>query len=738
MNAVTMVPLEELEPIACPYVEPRIAFQSNEPRKLNNLTLIDGKTFLSTSVAGDIAPFGAPDIGFFHDDTRFLSGLELKLEGHRAVVLSSATEKSFVSQVEMTTGNITLRETFDLPENSIHLRREQLLAKNVFFDYLTFENFNQVDVEFTVELRYAADFMDVFQVRGTKRGHTGQYYRPFWKDGSLNFVYRGLDGVRRQTQIRMSPTPSQVDENGAFWHIRLKPMQRVRLDTDISAVLEHDEHRRLRSYDFAANLKQRRDAYEAWRQQSTRFDSSHDEFDEALQTAESDFHALLIPDGSEHIIAAGIPWFATIFGRDSIIAAYQSLLLNPKLTGDTLRVLSRYQGTKVDDLHDEEPGKILHEHRVGEMTRAGEMPFGPYYGSVDATPLFLVLASEYYSWTADEALIRDILPAIYKALEWIDRYGDRDGDSFVEYQRRSERGLANQGWKDSWDANLHKDGSVAKTPIALVEVQGYVYDAKYRMSRLLRAMGDTETAHRLKREATELAKKIDKDFWVSANGFYAMALDANKKKLEVVSSNPGHLLFSRVLRKERARAVANRMMQPDMHSGWGWRTMARSEKVYNPLSYHRGSVWPHDNSLIAHGMALYDFTRPALHTLTTLFQTAVTFRNNRLPELFCGLQRQDADVPVHYPVSCSPQAWASGAFFLMLTSVLGIRPSAPDHELNIINPALPEWLNSFEIRNLRIGRSRVGLDFIRRGERTYCNVVDVEGEPLLVNVAFKK
>ncbi|HUR37149.1 MAG TPA: glycogen debranching N-terminal domain-containing protein, partial [Terriglobales bacterium] len=358
-----MVPLEQLEAIECPYVEPRIAFQSNEPRKLNNLTLIDGKTFLSTSVAGDIAPFGAPDMGFFHDDTRFLSGLELKLEGHRAVVLSSATEKSFVSQIELTTGNITLRETFDLPENSIHLRREQLLSHNVFFDYLTFENFNQVDVEFTIELRYAADFMDVFQVRGTKRGHTGQYFRPYWDNGVLTFVYKGVDGIRRQTNVRMSPAPDNQDSTGAFWHMRLKPMERVRLETDISAILDGDEHRRLKSYDFAENLKLRRKTYEAWRAQSTHFDSSHDEFDEALNTSEADFHALQIPDGAERIIAAGIPWFATIFGRDSIIAAYQSLLLNPKLAADTLRVLARYQGTKVDDWRDEEPGKILHEHR---------------------------------------------------------------------------------------------------------------------------------------------------------------------------------------------------------------------------------------------------------------------------------------------------------------------------------------------------------------------------------------
>lgn len=738
MSAQLIVPFDQLEEIECPYVEPRLAFQTVEPRKLNNLTLIDGKTFLSTSMAGDIAPAGAPDIGFFHDDTRFLSGLELKLEGHRAVVLSSSTEKSFVSQIELTTGNITLRETFDLPENTIHVRREQLLSGNVFFDYLTFENFNLVEVNFTAELKYAADFMDVFQVRGCWRGKYGQYFRPFWKDGALVFVYRGLDKVMRQTSIRMTPKPHELKETTAHWDIKLKPKDRLRVETSITAVLQDDVHQSAISYDFADNLKVRRHAFEAWRQQSTDFQSNNEEFVEALRTAQSDFHALQIPDGSEHIIAAGIPWFATIFGRDSVIAAYQSLLLNPRLAADTLRVLARYQGTKDDAWRDEEPGKILHEHRMGEMTRAGEMPFGPYYGSVDATPLFLVLASEVYQWTADEGLIRDLLPAIYKALKWIDKYGDLDGDGFVEYHRRSERGLANQGWKDSWDANLHRDGTLAKSPMAMVEVQGYVYDAKYRMSRLLRAFGDIDTAQRLKREAAELAKKIDKEFWVQSNGYYAMALDDKKKKLEVISSNPGHLLFSRVLRKDRARSVAQRLMQPDMHSGWGWRTLANSEKTYNPLSYHRGSVWPHDNSIIAHGMALYNFPRPALQTLTTLFQTATNFRNNRLPELFCGLQRQGSDVPVHYPVSCSPQAWASGAFFLMLTSVLGIRPSAPDNELNIINPHLPEWLNSLEIRNLRIGRSKVGLDFTRRGERTFCNVVDVEGEKLLVNVAFRK
>jgi glycogen debranching enzyme len=730
----------ELVEIASPFVEPRLAYQGNEPRKVNNLTLIDGKTFLSTSFAGDIMPPGAPDVGFFHDDTRYLSHLELKVSGHRAVVLSANTEKSFASQIELTIGNITLRSTIELPENTVHIRREQLLARNLFFDHLTFENFNQNAIEFRVELTYAADFMDVFQVRGSARGKHGRYFKPVVDQDSIQFVYLGLDKRERRTAIRLTPLPQGISEpwTTAAWDVRLEPHQQFRIESMVSALFEDDPHPRNDKFDVATNLRNRRQKFREWEQESTLFNSSHEEFDAALRNAIGDFHALQIPNGREHVVAAGVPWFATIFGRDSILASYQSLLLNPRLAADTLRVLARYQGTEVNDWRDEQPGKILHEQRDGEMALTHEIPFGSYYGSADATPLFLVLASEVLNWTADEQLIRDLMPALKRAITWIEHYGDLDGDGLFEYKRRSPRGLVNQGWKDSWDAIMHPDGTVAEAPIALAEVQGYIYDAKYRMARLMRYFGDAHLADRLKREAADLAKRIEKSFWMPRANFFAMALDKNKRKVEVISSNPGHLLFSRALKADKARAVANRLMQPDMHTGWGWRTLASSEKVFNPLSYHRGSVWPHDNSLIAHGMALYDFTRPALHTLTTLFQACLNFRDHRLPELFCGVQRRDHDVPVLYPVSCSPQAWASGALFLMLTSVLGIRPSAPERELNIVNPALPDWLDYLHIRNLRIGRSRVGLDFTRRGDRTFCNVVDVEGEKLLVNVSFKK
>ena len=728
---------EELVEIPSPHVEPRIAHQANEPRKVNNLTLIDGKTFISTTIAGDITPPGAADVGFFHEDTRFLSLMELKIGGSRTVVLSSSTEKTFASQIELTTGNLTLRDSFDLPENTIHIRREQLLASGVFYDRMTFENFNQNTVDFVVEITYDADYVDVFQVRGCARAHHGQFYRPVAKGKTLSFHYRGLDGVKRETLIEMNPPPTAIAERTARWELQLPPLRRIQLNVTVTPASETSGSR-TGLHDPAAALDARREAFARWEASSTKFHGSNDVFNTALRTGASDFHALQIPEGNCHVIAAGIPWFATMFGRDSIIAAYQTLSLNPQLACETLRVLAHYQGKEVNDWQDEQPGKILHEFRDGEMTRVGEMPFGPYYGSVDATPLWLILLSETFNWTADEQLVKDMLPHAYRALQWIDTYGDLDGDGFVEYLRRSSRGLINQGWKDSWDANMHRDGTVAQAPIALAEVQGYVYDAKYRMASLLRSFGDTVNADRLKRDASELAKRFEKTFWMPSRSFYAMALDRDKRQLQVISSNPGHLLFTRILGKERARTVAHRFMQEDMFSGWGWRTMSAAEKVFNPLSYHRGSVWPHDNSIVAHGMALNEFRGPALHGLTALFQAAQEFRDYRLPELFCGVQRREFDQPVHYPVSCSPQAWASGAMFLILASVLGIRPSAPRKELNIVNPELPDWLDHMHIRNLRVGKSRVGLDFSRRGNRTFCNVVEVEGEKLLVNVAFKK
>jgi len=732
-----LVSPDELVEIPSPYPEPRVAYQNAETRKVNNLTLINGKTFLSTTFTGDIMPPGAPDAGFFHEDTRFLSRLELRVGGYRTVVLSSSTEQTFATQIELTTGRSGLRDSYEIPENTLHIRREQLLSSNVLYDYLTFENFNFKELELAIELAYEADFMDVFQVRGMARQQLGHYYKPLAGRDSILFYYRGLDGIARKTLVHLSPEPERIDGTTAIWTLKLPPFQRFQIQTAITPALEA-VHSFPTNDDFSHSLRMRRERFAEWESHSSHFKSSNSIFDQMIATSVGDFHALQIPEGRNHVIAAGIPWFATMFGRDSIIAAYQSLLLNPQLAGETLRVLAQYQGKERNEWRDEEPGKILHEYREGEMTRANEMPFGPYYGSVDATPLWLILLSETFNWTADENLVREMLPHAHRALEWINTCGDLDGDGFVEFLCRSPRGLANQGWKDSWDANMHVDGKLAETPIALCEVQGYVYEAKYRMASIMRTFGENRIADKLKRDVADLARRFDRTFWMPQRGFYAMALDGRKQQVQVISSNPGHLLFTRMIPQDRARAVTQRLVQPDMFSGWGCRTISQDERVFNPLSYHRGSVWPHDNSIAAHGMALYEFRDAPLKIFDGLAQAALKFRNYRLPELFCGVQRREFDEPVQYPVSCSPQAWASGALFLLLSSVLGIRPSAPRKELNIVNPVLPDWLDYLQIRNLRVGRSRVGLDFTRQGHRTFCNVVDIEGEKLLVNVAFKK
>ena len=733
-NSVRQLELVEVPP---PYKDSKLAVNVPVPREVENLTLIDGKTFLATRLAGDIVAPGATDVGLFHDDTRFLSYLELRVGGRPTMVLSSNTEKSFASQIELTTEPIRIRDSFEIPENTIHIRRQQLLKAETMFDRFSLVSFNREDVEVRIELRFDADFVDVFQVRGTTREVSGKYFRPVRTEDGISFYYLGRDDILRQTRIRLDPLPSRIEEKSAVWEVKLSPLAQTEIEVRITPIVGEEPENRARN-GFWTCLDERRNRFAAWEKSSTHFHSNNSIFDAAVASATADFHALQIRHHGNMVLGAGIPWFATLFGRDSIIAGYQALALNPGLAVDTLRVLAHYQGEESSDWQDEDPGKILHEYRQGEMTRCRELPFGPYYGSVDSTPLFLILLCETYRWTADRHFVNDLLPAAYAALDWIDNYGDLDNDGFVEWKRRSSKGLTNQAWKDSWDAYMRPDRSIPPYPMASVEVQGYVYDAKFRMARLLRAVGNNERAEKLQQQAAQLARKLDDAFWMPELEYFAMALDGNKEQLQCITSNPGHLLFSRAVGPHRVAKIVERLMREDMASGWGWRTLSSDEPMFNPMSYHRGSVWPHENSLIAHGMALNEYREPVRKVMTALFQAALNFRDYRLPELFCGVQRREHDQPVHYPVSCSPQAWASGAWFLMLTSILGIRPNAPERELTIVNPELPEWLNHLQIRNLRIGESRVALDFVRDADRTHCNVVSVVGDPLLVNVAFKQ
>lgn len=829
----------ELTPAETAPQEPRLEEPQNEPRRIDNLTLVDGKSFFAATVAGDITPPGSADAGLFRQDTRFLSRLELRVNGRRAVVLSACSPQNIAAQSELTASSGEARDTLDMPDSAIHIRREQLLAGHL-YDRLCFENYNLKSADIEVEFKLDADFKDVFQVRGMPRDVSGEYFEPLVREGAMVFAYLGRDGILRQTWVAFEPPPQQLEPGRACYRFRLAPREQHVLGLVVSTQSEPypaelpgvpsaeeatrqsaddepakslgagprrdlsaeaarskqsadagsgadrayptvrdraraTEDKAVRSVSprpgrlagrrltldgdlsmsgYAAALEARRDQYRRWASTTTEFTSSNEMFNQCLATAMSDFFSLRVTfDGGEvdagasrdagsaagergEIIAAGIPWFATVFGRDSLIAGYQSLALHPNLARATLRFLAGRQGRETDDWRDEDPGKILHELREGEMTRTGETPHSPYYGSLDSTPLFLILLDETYAWTGDDALLDELMPAADRALDWIAQYGDLDGDGLVEYQTRSSRGLTNQAWKDSWDAYLHKDGTPLATPIAPLEVQGYCYDALRRMARLLRSRGRAEQAESLRRRAQRLAQNIEQAFWLPAEHYYAMALDAQKCPLAAIASNAGHLLWSRVPGLERARRVANRLLRSDMYSGWGVRTLSADEPTFNPLSYHRGSVWPHDNSLIAQGCAFYGLQPAVERIFTGLFQTAGYLRDQRLPELWVGVPRGGFDRPVNYPVSCSPQAWASGAWFLLLTAALGLRPQAAHRELRVVNPMLPEWLNWLRIERLRVGQSQVSLEFSRRGTRTFCNVLDVQGERLAVSVDF--
>jgi glycogen debranching enzyme len=423
-----------------------------------------------------------------------------------------------------------------------------------------------------------------------------------------------------------------------------------------------------------------------------------------------------------------VPWFATLFGRDSIISAFQALAFRPQIAVEILHVLADHQAMEDDPARDAEPGKILHELRTGEMARSGELPHTPYYGSVDSTPLWLILLGATFDWTGDRGLVDRLWPNALAALGWIDRYGDRDGDGFVEYERRTDRGLLNQGWKDSHDAIRDREGRQSEPPIALAEVQGYVYDAKRRMSRLAAMRGETELSIRLDAEADQLATRFEQAFWMEDRRFYAMALDRDKHQADAIASNAGQCLWSGIVTPDRAGDVVERMLRPEMFSGWGVRTFASDQPGYNPIGYHTGTVWPHDTSLIAAGFKRYGFHDATNRLVGQMMEAAQGFADYRLPELFCGFDRTDATTPVPYPVACSPQAWAAGSSFLFLETMLGLRAHADRHELELLHPHLPDWLGKVTLTDLRIGDASVDLLFHRWRGTTSAEVLRKVGD----------
>src|SRR5918996_2603926 len=710
---------------------PRVPVVSDLPGKV--LAVKEGETFLYTDVEGNLSDKRELGLGLYHKDTRFLSNYGLRISGRDPILLSSSAERVYVSHVDLTNPDLYDEDRTPIPQHSLNVRRTRAV-KGSLFERIRSKNYNPFPIEFDIDLTLGADFADVFEVRGLARGTRGTYEPPKASVRGIEFAYTGEDGVRRATKVSFGLKPRRVEVRGDLvdvsFAVRLAAHETKTIGLVIEPVIEGERTNGSGVFDDVVHRL--RHSYEDWERECTQVRTDNELFNTLLTRGLRDLRALYTEMEGGGVIAAGIPWYVATFGRDTLITAHQMLMLSTRPARESLQVLAGLQGKVVDDWRDEEPGKILHEIRKGELARSGYLPHTPYFGSVDATPWFLILLAQYFRWTGDVEFVQEMLPAVEAALTWINEYGDLDGDGFVEYRSRSKRGLRNQGWKDSWDSVVHADGRLAEPPIALVEVQGYVYMAKQRTADVFASIGDRERAVRLREEATLLRKRFNDAFWMEDEQYFAGALDGDKRHVRTVMSNPGHALYCDIVDRDKAEHVAKRLFQPDMFSGWGIRTMSKSATAYNPMSYHNGSVWPHDNALIAAGLKRYGYVTTTNRVATAMFDAAIHSDYMRLPELFCGFTRRTPSRPVQYPVACSPQAWAAGAPFLLLQAMLGVSALAHENLLTVNKPHLPRWLNQVELRNLRVGSSMLSLIFRREGETTGFSLIAKEGDVRVV------
>jgi glycogen debranching enzyme len=687
-------------------------------------TLKHDDTFVVLDSHGDIGASAGGADGLFHCDTRFLSHLELLLNGMQPLLLgSNVRDDNTMLSVDLTNPDVYFDDHLVLPKDTLHVVRTIFLWRDTAYQRLAIRNHGDHPVDLRLTMLFDSDFADLFEVRGLRRERRGVMSRHVVRPESTVLSYAGLDAKLRQTALRFDPPPSELTETTASYRLDLAPKQATRICFTIGCGMPEPPQpvplvRGLR----AVYLNQRAASRDA-----TTVETSNDLFNEVLCRSMSDLYMLMTntPQGSYPY--AGIPWYSTTFGRDGLITALQMLWFDPRVARGVLRRLAAYQAKTDDPASDAQPGKILHEMREGEMAALREVPFGLYYGSVDATPLFVMLAGLYAERTGDDATIVELWPAIEAALAWIDGPGDPDGDGFIEYHRATEQGLVNQGWKDSYDAIFHADGRPALGPIALAEVQGYVFCAKILAARCAQRMGRTDRARRLKAEAELLAQRFDASFWCPEIETYALALDGDKKPCRVRSSNAGQVLFTGIAKPERAAKVADGLMRPQFFSGWGIRTIANTEACYNPMSYHNGSIWPHDNALIALGLSRYGLKRHVERLFKGLFEAATYMEMRRLPELFCGFQRGRGRGPTLYPVACSPQAWASATPFTLIEASLGLQFDPDASEIRLIDPRLPSFLDSVRLRNLRLGDCIVDLVARRNNDNVSVEVVRTQG-----------
>jgi glycogen debranching enzyme len=697
-------------------------------------TLKYGDTFAVLDSHADIgASAGGPD-GLFHNDTRFLSHLKFSMNGCQPLLLGfNLRDDNTLLSVDLTNPDIYVDGQIAIGQHTVHVRRSVFLWRNLAYQRLAIRNHRDRPVELQLEFDFANDFADLFEVRGIHRQRRGVATATAVGPAQAVLSYLGLDGARRRTTLAFDPQPGELSQKSARYRLSLAGGA----DMLIFITVGCDQPKEERPAPFQHGLRAvHRERRQGWRNGTT-VETSNQIFNEMLCRSMADLRMLITETPQGRYPYAGIPWYSTTFGRDGLITALQMLWFDPTVARGVLRRLAFYQAKANDPAADAQPGKILHEMRSGEMAALQEVPFGLYYGSVDATPLFVLLAGLYAERSGDVDTLAELWPAVEAALNWIGGPGDPDGDGFVEYRRTAERGLANQGWKDSHDAIFHADGRMADGHIALAEVQGYVFAAKQVAARCARRLGHARHANRLEAEAKRLAERFEAAFWRPELETYAVALDGAKEPCSVRASNAGQLLFTGILPCERAAQVAHGLLQPRFFSGWGIRTLAKGEARYNPMSYHNGSIWPHDNALIALGFARCGLKRSVERVFKGLFDAASHMELRRLPELFCGFQRQRSRGPTLYPVACSPQAWASATPFTLLEASLGLEFDQRNNEIRLRNPVLPEFLDEVVLRNLQLGQSSVDLRLRRHMDEVSVDVPRRQGK-IQVSVVFSQ
>jgi glycogen debranching enzyme len=713
------------------FIPASASLQERRPR-----TLKHDDTFGVFDHNGDaLAAPGSPE-GIYHRDTRHLSLLYLTIGGARPLLLSSILRDDNA----VLTCDLTNPDLFDsdgrlaLEHDLIHIRRSRFLWSMTCHERLTVRNFDESTRPVRIDLAFAADFADLFEVRGTQRDRRGTSHDPEIGADAVTLAYTGLDGQLRETRLRFDPAPTEISADRAVFEIELAPDERKTVFAEIRFGEARSNKQPLRQA-YVTGLRDARRSLRASVSRAASVATSNEIFNEAVRRAVSDLYMLVtdLPEGPYPY--AGIPWFSTVFGRDALITAMETLWFDPSIARGVLGHLANNQATTEDPVADAEPGKILHEVRYGEMAELGEVPFRRYYGSVDSTPLFVMLAGRYLERTGDMAMIRSIWPNILAALDWISTYGDRDGDGFVEYGRRTAEGLVNQGWKDSYDSVFHADGTLARGPIALVEVQAYVYAAWEAGAAIARRLGHAELAMELDGRARKLRQEFDATFFDAALGTYVLALDGDKRPCRVRASNAGHALFAGIAFPERASSVVETLMANSSFSGWGVRTVAASEVRYNPMSYHNGSVWPHDNAMIAAGFARYGFRNEAARIFDGLFAASIYIDLRRLPELFCGFARQRSQGPTFYPVACAPQAWAAVAPLSLIQSCLGQGFDPAAAQITFDQPVLPAFLNEVILRGLSVGGGRIDVALRRAGSEVAAHVLAREGDIRVVTTS---